>query len=169
MLSLGFGTRLPSTRWQHSTRTPNPLPVVGVGKMKTVLLASETMDIPEEVVVTVEGPRGKLTRNFKHLNLDFQLHAHGSAPAAPWPPPSPTSGTSSPTATQPIEIRNFLGEKKVHPPSIPLLAFSSSAIRLYLFVLITCQLSNCYWAPPTFQKHSEDSSGNKTLLCGCIL
>ncbi|KAG8057184.1 hypothetical protein GUJ93_ZPchr0002g23683 [Zizania palustris] len=47
--------------------------------MKTIL-ASETMDIPEEVtvqvaakVVTVEGPRGKLTRNFKHLNLDFQL------------------------------------------------------------------------------------------------
>ncbi|KAJ4733686.1 60S ribosomal protein l9 [Rhynchospora pubera] len=47
--------------------------------MKTIL-ASETMDIPEEVtvkvdakVVTVEGPRGKLTRSFKHLNLDFQL------------------------------------------------------------------------------------------------
>lgn len=47
--------------------------------MKTIL-ASETMDVPEEVtlkvdakVVTVEGPRGKLTRSFKHLNLDFQL------------------------------------------------------------------------------------------------
>ena len=47
--------------------------------MKTIL-ASETMDIPEGVtvmvaakLVTVEGPRGKLTRNFKHLNLDFQL------------------------------------------------------------------------------------------------
>ncbi|KAF2916772.1 hypothetical protein DAI22_09g144800 [Oryza sativa Japonica Group] len=47
--------------------------------MKTIL-ASETMEIPEGVtvqvaakVVTVEGPRGKLTRNFKHLNLDFQL------------------------------------------------------------------------------------------------
>jgi large subunit ribosomal protein L9e len=47
--------------------------------MKTIL-ASETMDIPEEVsvkvdakIVTVEGPRGKLTRSFKHLNLDFQL------------------------------------------------------------------------------------------------
>ena len=42
------------------------------------------MDIPEEVtvkvaakVVTVEGPRGKLTRNFKHLNLDFQLQDGG--------------------------------------------------------------------------------------------
>ena len=52
-------------------------------KMKTIL-ASETMDIPEEVtvkvaakVVTVEGPRGKLTRNFKHLNLDFQLQDGG--------------------------------------------------------------------------------------------
>ncbi|CAN6215440.1 unnamed protein product [Urochloa humidicola] len=51
--------------------------------MKTIL-ASETMDIPEEVtvkvaakVVTVEGPRGKLTRNFKHLNLDFQLQEGG--------------------------------------------------------------------------------------------
>ncbi|KAB1215560.1 60S ribosomal protein L9 [Morella rubra] len=38
------------------------------------------MDIPEGVkikvqakVIEVEGPRGKLTRNFKHLNLDFQL------------------------------------------------------------------------------------------------
>uniref|UniRef100_A0A0E0CHN4 WAT1-related protein n=1 Tax=Oryza meridionalis TaxID=40149 RepID=A0A0E0CHN4_9ORYZ len=47
--------------------------------MKTIL-ASETMEIPSGVtvhvaakVVTVEGPRGKLTRNFKHLNLDFQL------------------------------------------------------------------------------------------------
>jgi large subunit ribosomal protein L9e len=43
-----------------------------------------TMDIPEEVtvkvaakVLTVEGPRGKLTRNFKHLNLDFQLQDCG--------------------------------------------------------------------------------------------
>jgi ribosomal protein L6P/L9E len=47
--------------------------------MKTIL-AMETMDIPKAVtvkvaakVVTVEGARGKLTRNFKHLNLDFQL------------------------------------------------------------------------------------------------
>lgn len=47
--------------------------------MKTIL-ASETMEIPEGIsvkvdakVVTVEGPRGKLTRSFKHLNLDFQL------------------------------------------------------------------------------------------------
>ncbi|KAJ1692866.1 hypothetical protein LUZ63_009564 [Rhynchospora breviuscula] len=51
--------------------------------MKTIL-ASETMDVPEEVtlkvdakIVTVEGPRGKLTRSFKHLNLDFQLIEDG--------------------------------------------------------------------------------------------
>ncbi|AEE82884.1 putative ribosomal protein L6 [Arabidopsis thaliana] len=47
--------------------------------MKTIL-SSETMDIPDGVaikvnakVIEVEGPRGKLTRDFKHLNLDFQL------------------------------------------------------------------------------------------------
>lgn len=38
------------------------------------------MDIPEGVkikvkakIIQVKGPRGTLTRNFKHLNLDFQL------------------------------------------------------------------------------------------------
>ncbi|KAK2430176.1 60S ribosomal protein L9, variant 2 [Trifolium repens] len=47
--------------------------------MKTIL-SSETMDIPEGVsikvnakLIEVEGPRGKLVRDFKHLNLDFQL------------------------------------------------------------------------------------------------
>ncbi|KAF7830817.1 60S ribosomal protein L9 [Senna tora] len=47
--------------------------------MKTIL-SSETMDIPDGVsikvnakIVVVEGPRGKLVRDFKHLNLDFQL------------------------------------------------------------------------------------------------
>ena len=47
--------------------------------MKTIL-STETMDIPESVsikvhakVIAVEGPRGKLVRDFKHLNLDFQL------------------------------------------------------------------------------------------------
>ena len=51
--------------------------------MKTIL-ASETMEIPEEVTVkvsakmiSVTGPRGTLTRNFKHLNLDFQLQDGG--------------------------------------------------------------------------------------------
>lgn len=48
-------------------------------KMKTIL-SSETMDIPDGISIKVkakqievEGPRGKLVRNFKHLNLDFQL------------------------------------------------------------------------------------------------
>ncbi|KAF6136414.1 hypothetical protein GIB67_019297 [Kingdonia uniflora] len=47
--------------------------------MKTIL-SSETTDIPEGVkikvkakMISVEGPRGTLIRNFKHLNLDFQL------------------------------------------------------------------------------------------------
>ncbi|KAM3374408.1 60S ribosomal protein L9 [Capsicum galapagoense] len=47
--------------------------------MKTIL-SSETMDIPDGITIKVkakqievEGPRGKLVRNFKHLNLDFQL------------------------------------------------------------------------------------------------
>ncbi|KAL2657519.1 hypothetical protein AAZV13_04G184700 [Glycine max] len=47
--------------------------------MKTILSA-ETMNIPDGVsvkvnakVIEVEGPRGKLVRDFKHLNLDFQL------------------------------------------------------------------------------------------------
>ncbi|KZV44132.1 hypothetical protein F511_26411 [Dorcoceras hygrometricum] len=47
--------------------------------MKTIL-SSDTMDIPEGVkikvkakIIEVEGPRGKLSRDFKHLNLDFQL------------------------------------------------------------------------------------------------
>ncbi|XP_028799411.1 60S ribosomal protein L9 [Neltuma alba] len=47
--------------------------------MKTIL-SSESMDIPDGVtvkihakVIEVEGPRGKLVRDFKHLNLDFQL------------------------------------------------------------------------------------------------
>ncbi|CAL1395001.1 unnamed protein product [Linum trigynum] len=44
------------------------------------ILSSETMDIPEGVkikvhakVIEVQGPRGTLVRDFKHLNLDFQL------------------------------------------------------------------------------------------------
>ncbi|KAL8128775.1 hypothetical protein V2J09_017930 [Rumex salicifolius] len=47
--------------------------------MKTVV-SSDSMDIPEGIsikihakVIEVEGPRGKLTKSFKHLNLDFQL------------------------------------------------------------------------------------------------
>ncbi|KAG0557257.1 hypothetical protein M758_11G110300 [Ceratodon purpureus] len=51
--------------------------------MKTIL-ASQTMDLPEEVKVEIKakqlrvsGPRGVLTRDFKHLNLDFQLQEGG--------------------------------------------------------------------------------------------
>ncbi|KAI9075644.1 hypothetical protein K1719_042394 [Acacia pycnantha] len=47
--------------------------------MKTIL-TSDMMEIPDGVtvkihakVIEVEGPRGKLVRDFKHLNLDFQL------------------------------------------------------------------------------------------------
>ncbi|XP_076945200.1 large ribosomal subunit protein uL6-like [Bidens hawaiensis] len=47
--------------------------------MKTIL-SSETMDIPDGIeikvkakIIEVTGPRGTLTRNFKHLNLDFML------------------------------------------------------------------------------------------------
>jgi large subunit ribosomal protein L9e len=45
-----------------------------------IILSPETMDIPDGVsikvnakVIEVEGPRGKLVRDFKHLNLDFDL------------------------------------------------------------------------------------------------
>ncbi|GLJ46451.1 hypothetical protein SUGI_0979060 [Cryptomeria japonica] len=51
--------------------------------MKTII-ASETMEIPEGVkveikakMIRVTGRRGTLTRNFKHLNLDFQLTEKG--------------------------------------------------------------------------------------------
>lgn len=47
--------------------------------MKTIL-SSETMDLPEGVKIEIKakqirvtGPRGVLTRNFNHLNLDFQM------------------------------------------------------------------------------------------------
>ncbi|XP_021776463.1 60S ribosomal protein L9-like [Chenopodium quinoa] len=47
--------------------------------MKQVL-SSDSMEIPDGIdikvdakIIVVSGPRGTLTRNFKHLNLDFQL------------------------------------------------------------------------------------------------
>jgi len=46
-----------------------------------LLLKTDTVKIPANVkvsvahrVVTVTGPRGTLTRNFRHLNVDIQLH-----------------------------------------------------------------------------------------------
>jgi large subunit ribosomal protein L9e len=51
--------------------------------MKTIV-ASQTMDLPEGVKIEIKakqirvtGPRGVLTRNFKHLNLDFQMQEGG--------------------------------------------------------------------------------------------
>ncbi|KAF8409868.1 hypothetical protein HHK36_002386 [Tetracentron sinense] len=45
-----------------------------------LIRTTDSMEIPEGVnikvkakQIEVEGPRGKLTRNFKHLNLDFHL------------------------------------------------------------------------------------------------
>ncbi|KAL9231503.1 hypothetical protein vseg_006726 [Gypsophila vaccaria] len=47
--------------------------------MKTVL-SSDSMEIPEDITLKVQakilevtGPRGTLTRDFKHFNLDFQI------------------------------------------------------------------------------------------------
>ncbi|KAL2632433.1 hypothetical protein R1flu_017119 [Riccia fluitans] len=49
-----------------------------------VILATQTMDIPDNVKfeikakqIRVKGPRGVLTRDFKHLNLDFQMIEDG--------------------------------------------------------------------------------------------
>ncbi|KAF4353968.1 hypothetical protein CsatB_027449 [Cannabis sativa] len=68
--------------------------------MKTIL-SSETMDIPEGVeirvhakVIEVEGPRGKLVRNFKHLNLDFELI------------------TDHTTGTRKLKIESWFGTRK---------------------------------------------------------
>eukprot|EP00270_Netrium_digitus_P009489 TRINITY_DN287_c0_g1_i2.p2 TRINITY_DN287_c0_g1~~TRINITY_DN287_c0_g1_i2.p2 ORF type:complete len:191 (-),score=50.75 TRINITY_DN287_c0_g1_i2:265-837(-) len=51
--------------------------------MKTIL-STETIDVPPEVKLEIRakkvratGPRGVLTRDFKHLNLDFQLLENG--------------------------------------------------------------------------------------------
>merc|ERR1712032_609631 len=50
-----------------------------MGTMKT-LLATRTIDIPDDVevevkarIVTVSGPLGKLTRNFKHMSMDMYM------------------------------------------------------------------------------------------------
>ena len=131
--------------------------------MKTIL-SSETMDIPEGVkikvkakIIEVEGPRGKLSRNFKHLNLDFQLIKDESGNRKlkidAWFGSRKTTAAirtalshvenlitgvtkgyrykmrfvyahfpinaSITNSNKSIEIRNFLGEKKVPPLSLP--------------------------------------------------
>lgn len=134
--------------------------------MKTIL-SSETMDIPDGVKITikakiieVEGPRGKLTRNFKHLNLDFQLITdeelgNKKLKVESWFGSRKTTAAirtalshvdnlikgvtkgyrykmrfvyahfpinaSITNTNKSIEIRNFLGEKKVPPQTHPLL------------------------------------------------
>ncbi|XP_042980467.1 60S ribosomal protein L9-like [Carya illinoinensis] len=125
--------------------------------MKTIL-SSETMDIPDGVkikinakIIEVEGPRGKLIRNFKHLNLDFDLITNEAGKRKlkieAWFGSRKTSAAirtalshvenlitgvtkgyrykmrfvyahfpinaSITNANKSIEIRNFLGEKKV--------------------------------------------------------
>ncbi|KAJ0968097.1 hypothetical protein J5N97_025014 [Dioscorea zingiberensis] len=122
--------------------------------MKTIR-SSQTMDIPEGVkvrvkakLIEVEGPRGKLTRNFKHLNLDLELidggrklkadawfGSHKTMAAIRMPLShvqnlitGVTKGyrykmrfvyahfpinSSITNSSSTIEIRNFLGEKKV--------------------------------------------------------
>ncbi|GKV28139.1 hypothetical protein SLEP1_g37226 [Rubroshorea leprosula] len=84
--------------------------------MKTIL-SSETMDIPDGVnikvkakVIGVEDPRGKLTRNFKHLNLDLHLIKDES------------------TGKRKLRIEAWFGSRKTSLPSVPRLA--TSRIRL---------------------------------------
>nr|AFK41222.1 unknown [Lotus japonicus] len=106
--------------------------------MKTIL-SSETMDIPDGVtikahakVIEVEGPRGKLVRDFKHLNLDFQLITGEDGKKKLSHVDNLITGVtkgyrykmrfvyahfpinaSITNDNKAIEIRNFLGEKKV--------------------------------------------------------
>ncbi len=142
--------------------------------MKTIL-SSETMDIPDGVkikvnakIIEVEGPRGKLVRNFKHLNLDFDLITDEETgkrklKIEAWFGSRKTSAAirtalshvenlitgvtkgyrykmrfvyahfpinaSITNSNKSIEIRNFLGEKKV----THLFFFSLFLIGFYLF------------------------------------
>ncbi|EOA21445.1 hypothetical protein CARUB_v10001828mg [Capsella rubella] len=73
------GFHLPPEQLKQRERERQESSSQRLAKMKTIL-SSETMDIPDSVtikvhakVIEVEGPRGKLVRDFKHLNLDFQL------------------------------------------------------------------------------------------------
>lgn len=151
--------------------------------MKTIL-SSETMDIPDGVkikvnakVIEVEGPRGKLSRNFKHLNLDFHLmtdEATGKRKLKidAWFGSRKTSAAirtalshvenlitgvtkgyrykmrfvyahfpinaSITNGNKSIEIRNFLGEKKVF-------SFFFSLFSCFYFISIICSISNIFY------------------------
>ncbi|CDP22038.1 unnamed protein product [Coffea canephora] len=107
------------------------------------------MDIPDGVKIKmkakqieVEGPRRKLTRNFKHLNLDFQLITYEATGKRKLKVDTChvenlitgiTKGycykmrfvyahfpinASITNSNRSIEIRNFLGEKKVRKVDI---------------------------------------------------
>lgn len=144
-------------------------------EMKTIL-SSQTMDIPEGItvkldakIVEVEGPRGKLTRNFKHLNLDFALLEGGKKlKVEAWFGSRKTvasirtaishienliSGVtkgyrykmrlvyahfpinaSIPNNSNSIEIRNFLGEKKVRPCLIISCVFYPCPLRFHFLL-----------------------------------
>ncbi|KAK6139412.1 hypothetical protein DH2020_026850 [Rehmannia glutinosa] len=99
--------------------------MVGNDRMKTIL-SPDTMDIPNNVikmkakVIEAELPRGKLSRNFKHLNLDFQLITDeetgkkklkmlGSVAGKPQPPFAPPSATSPISSTALRKISLLLG------------------------------------------------------------
>ena len=69
--------------WVHHRLLPRGAARTRVAAMKTIL-ASQTMDLPSGVKIEIKakqirvtGPRGVLTRNFKHLNLDFQMIEEG--------------------------------------------------------------------------------------------
>lgn len=152
--------------------------------MKTIV-SSDTMEIPDGVkikvhakVIEVEGPRGKLTRNFKHLNLDFQLlkdetTGKRTLKIEAWFGSRKTSAAirtalshvenlitgvtkgyrykmrfvyahfpinaSITNSNRSIEIRNFLGEKKVsflshtHTHSLPLICFALPCLYVYIW------------------------------------
>ncbi|KAE9451766.1 hypothetical protein C3L33_16312, partial [Rhododendron williamsianum] len=154
--------------------------------MKTIL-SSETMDIPDGVKITikakiieVEGPRGKLTRNFKHLNLDFQLitdeeSGNKKLKVESWFGSRKTTAAirtalshvdnlikgvtkgyrykmrfvyahfpinaSITNTNKSIEIRNFLGEKKVPPQTHPLLP----SFRLFQLLHFVVAYTECQW------------------------
>merc|ERR1712100_911946 len=78
------------------------------------------LDIPDGVTVTckarhvtVTGPRGKLERSFKHVQLDMRMVSPQKLRVDLW------FGTRKQVAGRTVEIRNFLGDKKVR--RIPLL------------------------------------------------
>merc|ERR1712000_390276 len=82
---------------------------MGRSKMKYIH-SEETLTVPEGVkvtiksrLVTVEGPRGKLTKNLNHLAVNF---SHPKKDVI-------NVDKNSETGLYEVEIRNFIGEKIV--------------------------------------------------------